>query len=661
MQSIKTIVYSIIYKMEKVLELQGDALLKGTELEYLLEAALKYGQNKLNTESDVVGQRYRTIQKILEDNAFAKNVFDLTLAGYMCPAFQEELKKKTTFGSCVIQGCNAEGKFAPSYQDFHETWELANRLLFLEKSEVPFYMRSYYMDDRLFDYLNGNDMLPRHLRGFISCITPKQEEKPIYGMEELAAQAEMQIAQGNLFCIEGRCGSGRRSIVCQAAKNQNRSLLILDLTNVSMEDLQRYLFEIHRELYLNMAFLCIHGLSGEWLKKQERTKEEFLHFCKVAFTDYGFFICFCTEPGLLLVQASKQLMVEIAMPELGRKERIRLWQLFAEENGLSLPTEQLGIKYRLLPGEIKKACELLKLIHGNAHPISEQQVGKICQKVLPAVAVRGRIVYADEKMTLADLKLPKQEKQQLLDICNHVRFSHTVLDKWNMESRFSYGKAVSALFCGASGTGKTMAANILGSELGYPLYHVDLSRMIDKYIGETEKHLQQVFEQAQKSNTILFFDEADSLFGKRSEVKDSKDRHANTQVSFILQRIEEYDGMVILATNLKENIDPAFMRRIKYLVHFPKPTEEVRREIWESCFAEEVPTEYIDFAYLSSNFELSGGNIKNIVLMAAFYAAAEQSAVGMAHVIRAIKNEYQKIGRLLMREELGKYALYLDM
>ena len=661
MQSIKAITYGIINKMENAMAFEGEKLLKGTDLEYLLTDVTSQEIEELYMGLSIVWQRYEQIQKILEGNRFAKNVFDLALAEYMCPAFMDMLEKKSGMGSCIFQGFVAEGNNEPSYQELYEVKKKLDCLMKTKKMQTAFYDKSYCMDDRLFAYLNGDDSLPSCLQGFVRYVDFKMDNGEICGMEKLVTQIEKQMEKNTCFYVKGRVGSGRKQVICQAAKNKKRTVLMVNLENIEMENLQKSVFYIQRELCLRDAFLCVYGFSKEWLKRQEYTEKAFIDFWNRNFFEKGFFICFCAEPEFQMIQASEIPLVEIEIPKMDRVARIRLWEFFSNKYEFSLPIEQLGIKYQLLPGEIQKACEMASRMYGKNIQISEQDMGRICQKVLPVSVSWGRIVYPSDKMGFEDLKLPRKEKQQLLDICNHVRFSHMVLDKWNLESRFSYGKAVSVLFCGASGTGKTMAANLLAKELGYPLYHVDLSQMIDKYIGETEKHLQQVFEQAQKSNTILFFDEADAIFGKRSEVKDSKDKHANTQVAFILQRIEEYDGIVILASNLKENIDPAFMRRIKYLVYFPRPDAQVRQEIWESCFPKEMPIEDIDFKYLGENFELTGGNIKNIVLTAAFYAAGEDSVVGMVHIIRAIQNEYQKMGKLLMREELGMYGAYLEI
>ena len=201
-----------------------------------------------------------------------------------------------------------------------------------------------------------------------------------------------------------------------------------------------------------------------------------------------------------------------------------------------------------------------------------------------------------------------------------------------------------------------MAANVLSSALMIPLYRIDLSQVVDKYIGETEKRLEEIFSYAQNTNVILFFDEADAIFGKRTEVTDAKDKYANTEVSFILQRIEEYNGIVVLTSNMKNNIDTAFMRRMKCVVHFEMPDEAARCEILRSCFAPGVPREEIDFQFLAERVELSGGYLKNIVLNAVFLAAARKEAVTMEDMVRSVIAEYEKIGQVASFLDLGTYS-----
>ncbi|MBR1660464.1 MAG: ATP-binding protein [Oscillospiraceae bacterium] len=245
--------------------------------------------------------------------------------------------------------------------------------------------------------------------------------------------------------------------------------------------------------------------------------------------------------------------------------------------------------------------------------------------------------------------------------CGHIRFQHRVYYDWGFDRKISYGRGLSILFAGAPGTGKTMCAQVIANQLDMELYKINLSQIVSKYIGETEKNLRAVFTEAKNASCILFFDECDALFGKRSEVKDSHDRNANVEVAYLLQQIEEYDGVCILATNLIGNIDAAFMRRITYVVHFPFPDSAARERIYRRMLPERMPREEdIDWRFLAEKFELSGGHIKNIVLSAAFMAAGEGAALSMRHLLRAAVNEMKKNEIVVVREQLREYADLLD-
>jgi SpoVK/Ycf46/Vps4 family AAA+-type ATPase len=227
-----------------------------------------------------------------------------------------------------------------------------------------------------------------------------------------------------------------------------------------------------------------------------------------------------------------------------------------------------------------------------------------------------------------------------------VQHRNIVYGDWGFEQKLSLGKGLNILFAGPSGTGKTMAAAILAHEWSLDLYKIDLSQVVSKYIGETEKNLDRVFREAQTSNAVLFFDEADALFGKRSEVKDAHDRYANIEIGYLLQKMEEYEGVAMLATNWRANLDEAFARRLHFVVEFPFPDEEARYHIWRGMFPPQAPlAEDVDFVMFAHAFKLSGGNIKNIAITAAFLAADEGQPIGMGHVIRAAKREFQKVGQ----------------
>jgi ATPase family associated with various cellular activities (AAA) len=251
-----------------------------------------------------------------------------------------------------------------------------------------------------------------------------------------------------------------------------------------------------------------------------------------------------------------------------------------------------------------------------------------------------------------DLVLPESQTATLREILVQARNRSTVYDTWRFGARDARGLGISALFVGASGTGKTLAAEVLASKLRLDLYRIDLSQVVSKYIGETEKNLRRVFDAAEEGGGVLLFDEADALFGKRSEVKDSHDRYANIEVGYLLQRMESYRGLAILTTNMKEALDPAFLRRIRFVVHFPFPDRELRMRIWRGVFPSEAPVDGIDLDRLAS-LNVAGGNIRNMAVNAAFLAADEARPIGMGHLLRAARSEYAKLEKTLTEVEIG--------
>jgi len=254
-----------------------------------------------------------------------------------------------------------------------------------------------------------------------------------------------------------------------------------------------------------------------------------------------------------------------------------------------------------------------------------------------------------------DIILPNNQLGQLRRLIDQVKYQGVVFEEWGFANKLTLGRGVHALFTGQPGTGKTMAAEILAGELELDLYKIDLSSVVSKYIGETEKNLARIFAEADTSNAVLFFDEADALFGKRTEVKDSHDRYANLEISYLLQKMDEYQGVVILATNLRENLDSAFVRRIRFIIEFPLPDAAQRLQIWQGIWPSQAPlSPEVNLSFLADQLDVPGGVIRNIALAAAFLAAAGKHdnsgpppVLSMKHLIAATEDEYRKLGRFL--------------
>jgi SpoVK/Ycf46/Vps4 family AAA+-type ATPase len=259
-----------------------------------------------------------------------------------------------------------------------------------------------------------------------------------------------------------------------------------------------------------------------------------------------------------------------------------------------------------------------------------------------------------------DLVLPDGTIAQLRELANRSLHRDRVLSEWRLRPGGGRGRGVTALFAGDSGTGKTMSAEVIASDLGLDLYAVNLATVIDKYVGETEKNLERIFTEAAGVNGVLLFDEADAIFGKRSEVRDAHDRYANIETAYLLQRMETFDGLAILATNLRANVDEAFTRRLDAVVDFPRPDEAQRRQLWERCLGSLLPRgPDLDLDFCARAFELSGGNIRSITVTAAYAVAATGRPLAMADLIRAVHLEYRKLGRLSLETEFGPYHVLL--
>ncbi|WP_424094759.1 ATP-binding protein [Moorena producens] len=275
---------------------------------------------------------------------------------------------------------------------------------------------------------------------------------------------------------------------------------------------------------------------------------------------------------------------------------------------------------------------------------SGHQLGSLARQIQP-------------KYSWDDIVLPVNQKAQLREICNQAKYRQLVWEEWDFQSKLSLGRGLNVMFSGPPGTGKTMAAEIIAHELELDLYKIDLSQVVSKYIGETEKNLNRIFTAAANANAILLFDEADSLFGKRSEISSAHDRYANIEVGYLLQKMEEYEGVAILTTNLRTNMDDAFVRRLRFIIEFPFPNLKDRRRIWEQIWPSPVPrSEELDLDFIARHCEIAGGNIRNIALAAAFIAADDGGIVKMNHLLRAVRREYQKMGKVLIEGEFGQYA-----
>jgi hypothetical protein len=358
-----------------------------------------------------------------------------------------------------------------------------------------------------------------------------------------------------------------------------------------------------------------------------------------------------TRTAALALGERTVLLVEAASPSFAERE-----QAWADLTG-SAETGDVAAKFRLSMTQIVEASEVARLsatargadapepvdLDMGARQASSRRLGELAARLPPG--------YRWE-----DLVVPERQKELLQSISAYLRHRDRVLSEWGYEKTVARTQGLKVLFAGESGTGKTMGAQVIAAELGLEIFRVDLATTVSKYIGETEKNLDRIFGAAEGSNAILFFDEADALFGKRSEVGDSHDRYANIEVAYLLQKMEGYPGAVILATNFRRNIDDAFVRRLDFVIDFPFPEAEDRRRIWDRVLPEQAPrADDVDLDFLAEKFKLSGGAIRNCSLAAAFQAADDDGPIGMRHLVRAVAQEYGKQGRLTLEADFERF------
>ena len=357
--------------------------------------------------------------------------------------------------------------------------------------------------------------------------------------------------------------------------------------------------------------------------------------------------------------------VRLDMPRLTAQEQVPLWRdrLGPYAKKLNGTIERLAGHFPVSPELAESVAAELAVLAPNPAAKPKKGAPKIediawdaaRRFARPRMEDLARRIDSEAKWN--DLVLPPAQKDVLKAIIAQVRNRPTVYESWGFAKRSAgRGLGISVLFSGPSGAGKTLAGEILGAELGLDVYRIDLSSMMSKWIGETEKNLRRLFDAAEEGAAILQFDEADALFGKRGEINESRDRHANIEVSYLLQRIEEYRGLSILTTNFRSNIDSAFLRRLRFIIDFDFPGQTERAEIWQRIFPQSTPRAALDFDRLSQ-LNLSGGSIRNVAMGAAFAAADRGHDVGMAHILSAARLEYEKSGRSLTSAELKGWLL----
>jgi hypothetical protein len=582
---------------------------------------------------------------------------------------QDDMRRtKPTIDLILRLLCATDSERFGAYETFQPYHPLVRyRLLEItdnsDDGRTPLLTRSLKLDDQITNFILGVSQMDARLASVarIERETEDLEQNPISRdlRERLRIFLTAHFAKrgsGNrkiIFQFSGAHGSGRHSLAASVARDLGLDLIVGDTSKMLRDKLpfEEACWLLGREASLQSSLLCLENfqalLDGEHSQASSRMVVE------TARTFSLVTILMTDRPWSPVEVPEGQLMIHLDIPTPDSRKRRELWNsAIAGECEISSDQEwgALASKFAFTGGQIQEAAtgartlaywrdpELARVTKADLYSVcrarSEPKLGRLARKIEP-------------KHTWNDIVLPEDSLTQLREVCQRVAGRHRVLDEWGFDRKLSNGKGTSALFAGPSGTGKTMASEIIANELGLNLYKIDLSQIVSKYIGETEKNLDAVFTAAEDANSVLFFDEADALFGKRSEVRDSHDRYANIEISYLLQKMEQYQGVAILATNLRQNLDESFIRRLAFTVHFPFPDEADRRRIWLGIWPREMPLgEDVDIDFISHQFKLSGGNIKNVALAAAFLAAADSSSVTMPYLLQATRREFQKMGEV---------------
>jgi adenylate kinase family enzyme len=523
--------------------------------------------------------------------------------------------------------------------------------------------RGFRTDDRITDFLLGHSSIDLRLCSFAHITNGGMPLRNLFLPTELKGALSNVQNQGAVAVLCGPDGSGKRSIAEALSKSLGRPLIVADMGRAlaSPVPLTELLSLLNREAFLQGANLFLGNCQALLAEKGQPAQH-------IAALEQGLsplgnlvFVAAEASPAEFRIRTSHpNLCFQISIPSF--EHRQVLWEKAIQETGLDSigpDTKALGSKFALTGGQIHAACRSaassVSLQSGSGASLSLAAL-EAAAREQSGHGLRRLAQKVESKQSWADLILPARAMQQLRAVSASHKYRDLVYSQWGFGNKLAMGKGLNVLFFGPSGTGKTMAAGILAKELGLDIYKIDLSSVVSKYIGETEKQLSQIFREAQTSNAILLFDEADALFGKRSEVKDAHDRYANVETAYLLQNMEEYEGIVVLTTNFRKNIDDAFARRMHHMVEFSFPDAAHRLRIWKGLIpAGAQLADGVDFGFLARQFELAGGNIRNVVLAGAFLAAEDGGAIRMDHLILATAREMQKLGKLPSRSEFREY------
>jgi SpoVK/Ycf46/Vps4 family AAA+-type ATPase len=597
--------------------------------------------------------RYERLYAYLQDDVTKKRPSVHLVLNLLCPSFEAKLAARERFSS---ESPLLKHHLFHLFDDpSHQNPPLLGKYLKVDERVVNYMLDSDEIDTRLLSYVRHTIPQAR----FDDLLLPSDVKRRLLSLTRDKRTGD----DGLIFYFQGPYGVGKQITAEAICRDMGMGVLAIDgecLLNAEGSSFDEMVHLAARETLLQDAALYWDGFDV-LLADDRRASLDMLLRRLEGRRGLTFLAGDITWEPMDALHTKDFVRIEIPRPRSA--ERVQLW-VRSLNGDISLASDvdmsALANKFRFSGGQIRDAAVTARNLARwrdpeNGH-VTLDDLYSACR-----LQSNRKLVTLTQKITphykWDDIVLPSDRLEQLEEICNYVKYRSLVYDEWGFDSKLSMGKGLNALFAGPSGTGKTMAAEIMAGELGLDLYKIDLSSVVSKYIGETEKNLARIFAEAETSNSILFFDEADALFGRRSEVRDSHDRYANIEISYLLQKMEEYVGVVILATNFRRNMDDAFVRRMHFTIEFPFPNENDRRRIWKQIWPDDMPrSPELDLDFMAGRFEVAGGSIRNIALAAAFLAADDGRVVNISHLIRATQREYQKMGKVMMGDEFGEYA-----
>ena len=523
-------------------------------------------------------------------------------------------------------------------------------------------------DKRIIDFLFGRDRmkLDENYIRFMRMLTKDDEplDKILCNENVLDAMKIAYQDGSKIFSYHGDEGSGRKFFVRLFCKENGLRAITVNCKKLFVYDysyVEKAIWAVTRECILTDGCCVL-----DELQYRDEEKEKFFGYMDLFFTKL-------TEKGIIVFANSKETinfkeitkeqitLLELPAPDIDG--RMSCWNYYSEgfSFGEDVDFFEMSTKFLFTPGKIRDAVRYGKslAVMNRTDTIDRATLFKSCNAQMSS-ELSAKATRVEAKFGFEDIVMNADQREQIGHAIEQMNNKKQVYEDWNYMKKYPYGRGLTVLLYGAPGTGKSMMAQVLAHELNLELYRVDISKVVDKYVGETEKSLSMIFREAKKCNVVLFFDECDTIFAKRADDGGSNQASANNKTALLLQEMEAYDGVCVLATNYKHNIDPAFFRRMKYIVEFQFPNVDTREMLWTTTVPKTTPLgEDVDFRFIAEKFEFAGGNIKNCVLNAAFLAAEDETAEGkvcMRHYLKAIQYEFVKVGRVFTRADFEPYA-----